>query len=70
LTVGYAHRSTRHYPTLASRYVSPYWKKKSMPKSREPRIPRETIALIKQMARENPRWASRRYSVNCSNWRL
>ena len=33
-----------------------YWKKKSMPKSREPRIPRETIALIKQMARENPRW--------------
>lgn len=33
-----------------------YWKKKSTPKSREPRIPLETIALIKQMALENPRW--------------
>ena len=34
-----------------------YWKKRSMPKRHEPRIPRETIALIKQMARENPRWS-------------
>ena len=32
-----------------------YWKKISTPKSSEPRIPRETIALIKQMAPENPR---------------
>ncbi len=32
-----------------------YWRRISTPKSHEPRIPRETIELIKQMARENPR---------------
>lgn len=37
-----------------------YWKKKSTPKSREPRIPRETIELIKQMARENPKWGAKK----------
>jgi transposase InsO family protein len=37
-----------------------YWKWKSTPKSREPRIPRETIELIKQMARENPRWGAKK----------
>ena len=33
-----------------------YWKRKSTPKSREPRIPRETIDLIQQMARQNRTW--------------
>ena len=37
-----------------------YWKKISTPKSREPRIPRETIDLIKQMARENPKWGAKK----------
>ena len=37
-----------------------YWKWKSTPQIREPRIPRETIALIKQMAGENPRWAAKK----------
>jgi len=37
-----------------------YWKRKSTPKSREPRIPGETIALIKQMARENPAWGTKK----------
>jgi len=37
-----------------------YWKKKSTPKSREPRIPRETVDLIKQMARENPKWGAKK----------
>ncbi len=37
-----------------------YWKWKSTPKSREPRLPRETIALIKQMAMENPRWGAKK----------
>ena len=37
-----------------------YWKKKSTPKSREPRIPRETVSLIKQMAIENPKWGAKK----------
>jgi transposase InsO family protein len=37
-----------------------YWKWKSTPKSREPRIPRETIELIKQMAHENPGWGTKK----------
>ncbi|MCP4429224.1 MAG: hypothetical protein GY803_32475 [Chloroflexi bacterium] len=37
-----------------------YWKKKSTPNSREPRIPRETIAIIKQMAMENPKWGAKK----------
>ena len=36
------------------------WKRKSTPKSREPRFPRETVKLIKQMARENPRWGAKK----------
>jgi transposase InsO family protein len=35
-----------------------YWKRKSRSKKRKPRIPRETIDLIKQMARENPYWGA------------
>ena len=37
-----------------------YWKRISTPKSREPRIPRDTIELIKQMAQENPRWGAKK----------
>ena len=37
-----------------------YWKRKSKPKSRKPRIPLETIKLIKQMAIENPRWGAKK----------
>jgi hypothetical protein len=36
-----------------------FWKLKSKPKSRKPRIPQETIDLIKQMAIENPRWSAK-----------
>jgi hypothetical protein len=32
----------------------------STPQSREPRLPLETIELIKQMARENPRWGAKK----------
>ena len=37
-----------------------YWKRKSKAKSRKPRIPQETIDLIKQMAIENPRWGAKK----------
>jgi transposase InsO family protein len=37
-----------------------YWKRKSKPESRKPRIPQETIDLIKQMAIENPRWGAKK----------
>ena len=37
-----------------------YWKRISTPESGEPRIPRETIDLIKQMARENPKWGAKK----------
>ncbi len=37
-----------------------YWKRKSKPKNRKPRIPQETIDLIKQMAIENPRWGAKK----------
>ena len=36
-----------------------YWKLKSESKGRKPRIPQETIDLIKQMAIENPRWGAK-----------
>jgi putative transposase len=36
-----------------------YWKRKSKPKTRKPRIPQETVDLIKQMAIENPRWGAK-----------
>ena len=36
------------------------WKVKSKVKSRKPRIEAETIALIKQMASENPLWGAER----------
>ena len=35
-----------------------YWRRISKPKNREPFTPRETIALIKQMARENHLWGA------------
>jgi hypothetical protein len=37
-----------------------YWRRKSKAKSRKPRIPQETIDLIKQMAIENPRWGAKK----------
>ena len=37
-----------------------YWKRKSKPKGRKPRIPQETIDLIKQMALENRRWGAKK----------
>jgi transposase InsO family protein len=37
-----------------------YWKRKSKTKSRKPRIPQETINLIKQMAIENPHWGAKK----------
>ncbi len=37
-----------------------YWKRKSKPKNRKPRIPQETIDLIKQMALENRRWGAKK----------
>jgi hypothetical protein len=37
-----------------------YWKQKSKAKSRKPRIPQETIDLIKQMAIKNPRWGAKK----------
>ena len=37
-----------------------YWRWKSKPKQRKPRISPETIALIQQMARENLTWGAKR----------
>ena len=37
-----------------------YWRRKSKPRGRKPRIPQETIALIKQMAEENRLWGAER----------
>jgi len=37
-----------------------YWKLKSKPKSRKPRIPQATVDLIKQMAIENRRWGAKK----------
>jgi putative transposase len=37
-----------------------YWRRKSRNKKPKPRIPPETIALIKQMARENRLWGAER----------
>lgn len=37
-----------------------YWKRKTKSKERKPRIPQETIDLIKQMAIENPRWGAKK----------
>jgi transposase InsO family protein len=38
----------------------PYWRWKSKPKERKPRIPQETIELIKRMAVENQGWGAKR----------
>jgi transposase InsO family protein len=35
-----------------------YWKRKSRPKNRKPRIPQETIGLIKEMAEKNWLWGA------------
>ena len=50
-----------------------YWKRKSKSNKRKPRIPQETIDLIKQMAQENPFWGAEKIRVNgsrvsFSNW--
>ena len=37
-----------------------YWRRESRNKSREPRIPAETIALIRKMAQENRLWGAER----------
>ena len=37
-----------------------YWRRKSKPRDSKPRIPQETIDLIKQMARENPLWKAKK----------
>lgn len=37
-----------------------YWRRKSKPKDRKPRIPQETIDLIRQMAQENPLWKAKK----------
>ena len=37
-----------------------YWRRKSRNKKRKPRIAPDTIALIKQMAKENPLWGAER----------
>jgi transposase InsO family protein len=37
-----------------------YWRRKSKPKSRKPRIPLVTINLIKQMASDNRRWGAKK----------
>lgn len=37
-----------------------YWRRKSKAKSNQPRIPQETIDLIRQMARENPLWKAKK----------
>ena len=45
-----------------------YWKRISKPKKRKPRIPQETIDLIKEMAQKNWLWVLKRFGANCSNW--
>ncbi len=37
-----------------------YWKRKSEPRTRKPRIPRKTIDLIKKMALDNPNWGAKK----------
>jgi hypothetical protein len=37
-----------------------FWKRRSKAKNREPRVARETIALIRQMARNNRLWGAER----------
>jgi len=37
-----------------------YWRQKSKAKSNKPRIPQETIDLIRQMAQENPLWRAKK----------
>ena len=37
-----------------------FWRRKSAAASREPKVPRETVALIQQMARDNPLWGAER----------
>jgi putative transposase len=45
---------------MASSRVQAFWKLKSRPKNREPRISQQTIDLIRQMAAENPLWGAER----------
>ena len=45
-----------------------FWKYKSRAASTKPRISPETVALIKEMARDNRLWGAERIRVNCSSW--
>jgi len=45
-----------------------YWRRKSKAKSSQPRIPQETIDLIRQMAQENPLWKAKKIQGSCSSW--
>src|SRR6476469_1644710 len=45
---------------MASGWFKAFWKYKSKPKTREPRINQETIELIRKMAAENPLWGAER----------
>lgn len=40
-----------------------YWKRKSRPKNHKPRIPQETIDLIKEMAEKNWLWGSEKMGM-------
>ena len=42
-----------------------FWKRKSLTTSRDPRIPAETIALIKAMAADNRLWGADRIRGSC-----
>jgi hypothetical protein len=37
-----------------------FWRRKSAAASREPKVPRETVALIQEMAQANPLWGAER----------
>jgi putative transposase len=37
-----------------------FWRRKSRPKSREPRVPKATVELIRQMAQNNKLWGAER----------
>src|SRR5437588_11623713 len=45
-----------------------FWRYKSRAASLAPRISPETVALIKEMARDNRLWGAERIRVNCSSW--
>ncbi len=44
------------------------WRRKSAVRQGRPPLASETIALIRQMARDNPLWGAERTQANCSSW--